>query len=140
MAYICLSVCHLTRIFVSFCLCISVWRAPFSISCFSFLFWPQLRTCSLTLEGGEGREKERGRNIHVREKHWLVASRTLPDWDQICNPGTCPEWELNPWPFHLGNTVQATEPHWSGLFHFFKLWIFSLFPLKSFLEFYLLYR
>ena len=33
----------------------------------------------LFLERGEGREKERERNIDVREKHRLVASHTAPD-------------------------------------------------------------
>ena len=32
-------------------------------------FNPQLRTCLLILERGEGRDKERERNINVREKH-----------------------------------------------------------------------
>ena len=34
---------------------------------------------NLVLERGEGREKEGERNIDVREKHWLVASRMCPD-------------------------------------------------------------
>ena len=33
----------------------------------------------LFLERGEGRKKERERNIDVREKHLLVASLTCPD-------------------------------------------------------------
>ena len=36
---------------------------------------------------GEGREKERKRNIDVWEKHWLVASHTPPTRDPACNPG-----------------------------------------------------
>ena len=51
---------------------------------------------------GEGKEKERGRNISVREKHQSVASQRHPDW------------ELNRWPFALWNDAQLTEPHWSG--------------------------
>ena len=43
---------------------------------------------NLFLERGEGRE----RNISV----WLVASCTSPTGDLACNPGMCPNWELNP--------------------------------------------
>ena len=32
----------------------------------------------LFLERGEGREKERERNVHVREKHYLVAYLACP--------------------------------------------------------------
>ena len=46
-------------------------------------------------EGGERRERERKRNIEVREKHRLVASCTHLDWGLDYNPGTCPDWELN---------------------------------------------
>ena len=40
-------------------------------------------------ERGEGREKD-------REKHqYVVASRAPPAGDLACNPGMCPDWELN---------------------------------------------
>ena len=42
------------------------------------------------LERGEGRKKERERNIDVWEKYQSVASH---------NPGMCPDWELNQPPF-----------------------------------------
>ena len=38
------------------------------------------------LEGGEGEEKERERNIDVRKKHPLVAFWMSPDWKP--NPQT----------------------------------------------------
>ena len=46
---------------------------------------------------GEGREKERERNIDAREKHPLLSSLGTPDWDrkQTRNPGMCPDWESN---------------------------------------------
>ena len=47
-------------------------------------------------EGGE-REKERERNVHVWVKHCSVASHTPPTGDLACNPGMCPDWELNWW-------------------------------------------
>ena len=51
----------------------------------------------LFLERGEGREKEE-KNINVRKKHRSVASCNA--W---LNPqsSTCPDWELNWWPFAL---------------------------------------
>ena len=42
----------------------------------------------LFLERGEGKEKERERNIDVKEKHQLVSSHTGPYWG------------LNPQPRH----------------------------------------
>ena len=56
------------------------------------------------LERREGREKERERNIYVREKHQLVASRVHPDWG--------PNWRT----FALQNDTQPTEPCRSGQF------------------------
>ena len=62
-----------------------VWRLHFFRK-FHYLF----------LERGEGRDKERERNINVREKHHLVASHMHPDpGDWTLNPGMCPDQELN---------------------------------------------
>ena len=49
----------------------------------------------LFLERREGREKERERNIDVREKHPLVASHMPPTADLARNPGSCPDRESN---------------------------------------------
>ncbi|XP_054438326.1 uncharacterized protein LOC129077789 [Pteronotus mesoamericanus] len=60
---------------------------------------PQPRNCLNTFGAAasagrrEGREKER--NISVREKHQLVASRAPPKGNLACNPGMCPDRELN---------------------------------------------
>ena len=32
-----------------------------------------------------------------------------------CNPGMCPDWELNQWPFSLQTDAQSTEPSQLGL-------------------------
>ena len=64
----------------------------------------------LFLEGGEGREKERERNINV----WLPLAHPLLG-DLFCNPGMCPDWESNQRPFGLQVSAQSTEPHWPGL-------------------------
>ena len=65
-------------------------------------------------EIGERREKERERNTDERKKHQLVASRKLPTSDLACNPGMCPEWELNWQPLGPQASAQSTEPHQPG--------------------------
>ena len=47
----------------------------------------------LFLERGEGREKEREKNINVQEIHGSVASHTSLTWDLARNPGMRPDWE-----------------------------------------------
>ena len=60
--------------------------------------------------------RERERNISVREKHHSVAS---PTGDLACNSDTCPDWELNQWPFGLQASAQPTELHQPGHFYSF---------------------
>ena len=69
---------------------------------------------NLFLERGKRREKERGRNINVREKHPTIASRMPPTGDQTHNLGTCPDRELNPGHFAVWDDAQPTEAHQSG--------------------------
>ena len=59
----------------------------------------------------KGREKERERHINVWEKHWSVASCTLPTGNLAHNPAMCPHQELNQWPFGLWNDTPLTELH-----------------------------
>ena len=49
----------------------------------------------LFLDKGEGREKERKRNLNV------AASHTPPTGDLAHSPGMCPDWESNQRPFGL---------------------------------------
>ena len=65
----------------------------------------------LFLERGEGREKEKERNIHVR----LLTSRTPPTGDLAGNPGMCSDWESNQVPLGSQASAQPTEPHHPGL-------------------------
>ena len=43
-----------------------------------------------------------------------------PTGDLSYNPGMCPDWELNWWPFGLQAHTQSTEPHHPGPYYFFK--------------------
>ena len=45
----------------------------------------------------------------------VVASCEAPTGDLACNPGLCPDWELNWWPFGSQARTQSTEPHQLGL-------------------------
>ena len=51
------------------------------------------------------------------EKHCVVASHVPPTGDLAHNPGRCPDWESNWWPFGSQAGAQSTEPHQPGLFH-----------------------
>ena len=64
----------------------------------------------LFLERGEGREKERERNINV----WLPLMWP-PTGHLAHNPGMCPDSELNRRPFGLQVSTPFTESHQPGL-------------------------
>ena len=70
---------------------------------------------------GEGRGKERERNINVREKHQSVASCMPPTRDLARNPGMCPDWELNQQYFGSQASAHPTEPCQPGLFFVFLI-------------------
>ena len=72
-----------------------------------------LRFC-LFLDRGGGREKEGERHQCV------VASHAPPTGDLACNPGLCPDWELNQRPFGSQAGAQSTEPHQPGLLKYFN--------------------
>ena len=61
------------------------------------------------LDRGKRREKERKRNITVREKHRWVASRMRPDRGQSHTQDMCPDQELNRWPFALQDGTQPSH-------------------------------
>ena len=65
----------------------------------------------LFLELGEGRQKERERNISV----WLPLAHPLPGWGDLArNPGMCPDRELNQRPLSSQASTESTEPHQLG--------------------------
>ena len=59
-------------------------------------------------------EGEREKHWCVRKKHRSVVYCTCPSWGLACNPGMCPDWELNQRPFTLWDNAQLTEPRQSG--------------------------
>ena len=61
--------------------------------------------------------RERGREGEKEgEKHQYVVASWVPSTgDLACNPGTCPGWESNWWPFGLQTDTQSTEPHQPGM-------------------------
>ena len=76
----------------------------------------------LFLERGGGRETDRERNINVWEIYQSpsVASHTPPTGDPDHNPGMCPGWESNWWPFSSQARTQSTELHQPGLNELFN--------------------
>ena len=69
------------------------------------------------LEKGKKGERE-------REKHQcVVASHMTPAGDLAHNPGMCPDWRLNWWPFGLQVSTQPSEPHQPGLLLLFQILI-----------------
>ena len=65
---------------------------------------------------------ERGRKEKEREEKYqcVVAFHTPPIGDLACNPGICPDWELNWQPFGSQAGTQSTEPHQPGLLSVFS--------------------
>ena len=55
------------------------------LSCIDFIY--------LFVERGGGREKEREKNMYVREKLLFIAPRTPPTENLACNPSLCPDQE-----------------------------------------------
>ena len=63
----------------------------------------------------KGRRKRRETLMQERNIDLLPLVCALTG-NQTCNPGMCPEHELNWRPFALQDNAQPTEPHWSGSF------------------------
>ena len=61
-----------------------------------------------------GREGEK-HQCDVKEIYQSVASHTRPTGGLACNPGMCPDWELNQQPFGSQAGAQSAEPHQPGL-------------------------
>ena len=59
-------------------------------------------------------KREGGRNKGRYKHQCVVASQAPPPRDLAHNPGMCPDWELNRWPFGSQASTQSTEPHQPG--------------------------
>ena len=86
------------------------WHTIFLLFFLSFLF---LDFIYLFLEWGMEKEGEKHQSV--------VASHMPPTGDLTCNPGMCPDWELNWWPFGSQANTQSTEPHQPG--HLFLIYV-----------------
>ena len=63
-----------------------------------------------------GREEEREGEKHPRERDISISCLShIPTGDLACNPGMCPDWELNQQPLSLQAGTQFTESHQPGL-------------------------
>ena len=56
------------------------------------------------------RKKERVGEKEGDKYQYVVASQAPPTRDLSCNPGMCPDWELNQPPFSSQAGTQSTEP------------------------------
>ena len=94
------------------------WSEPAAMrgKCVTIIFL-RLFTYSF-LEREEGRERKKGRETSMWERniHRFPLERTL-NRDQAHNPGMCPDWESNRWPFTLQVNAQPTQSYWSELRH-----------------------
>ena len=77
-----------------------------SISFFLFLFL-RFHLFIYFFRAGKGRRK-------VEKHQCVVASCMSPTGELAHNPGMCPDWELNLWPFGLQPSTQSTELHQPG--------------------------
>ena len=57
---------------------------------------------------------ERRRRREGEKHHCVVASHMPHTGDPALNPGMCPDWESNLWPFGSQAGTQSTEPHQAG--------------------------
>ena len=82
----------------------------------SISHWYIINLGNLFIFRKRGREGERGREILMWKKNIdRLPLAFTPARHQTLNPGMCPDWESNWWPFALWDDAQPTEPHQSGL-------------------------
>ena len=68
--------------------------------------------CMYPRERGGG---ERERNIDMRETSDQLPPVCAPTGDWTHNPGMCPDWESNPWPFDVwDSTTTKLRTLWSS--------------------------
>ena len=61
------------------------------------------------------RERDREGEREGEKHQYMVASHAPPTGGLAHNPGTCPDWESDRWPFGSQASAQSTEPHQPGL-------------------------
>ena len=70
------------------------------------------------LEKGDGKEKERERNINMRVKHWLVVSHMCPDQERYLthNPGVWLDLGIKVAIFPFARWCPTNWAMWSGCY------------------------
>ena len=101
-------VLNILHIYYTHCY-LSSWTANHQVFMLKFLF----KILFIFRETGVDRERKAEK--HQCAKEQSVASHMPPNGDPSSNPGMCPHWEANWWPFGLWDYTQPTEPHQSGL-------------------------
>ena len=97
---ICFAITHFSFVyFLKFC-----WL-------YFFLYRNFLKRSYLLTFRERGKEGKRGRETSVCERNTdRLSPCILPTWHLACNPGMCPDWGLNQWPFSPWVDVQPTKP------------------------------
>ena len=122
----------MTYFVITYIICKSEKKGVSHLTFFYIYFYKDFRSfglfkeCYLFLERGEWRERERERNINVREKYWSAASHRDPDqgpghaaWPGIklatfCFAGRCPAiWATSVRASHLTflSIIVVQTPH-----------------------------
>ena len=99
-------------------------KVRMSVSTYSFFFVFTRGHFFIALKK-RGRERERETSMSERERHWLVASCTHPDWGlYTLGQGIKPQPRYVPWlriepaTFWLQDDVPTNELHQPGLYFF----------------------
>ena len=77
-----------------------------------------------------GREGERGGVKH----QYVVPSHAPPTRDMACNPGMCPDWELNRQPRGSQSGTKSADPYQPGqhILKYFKMKAIHIFSNNHF--------
>ena len=92
--------------------CVCVYTSTYNIFWY-FTFFSLLKKILFSFRemGMEG-ERDGEKHQCVRDTSISCLSQTLNQ--RPGNPGMCPNWELNQWPFCSQASAQSTEPHQPG--------------------------
>ena len=72
------------------------------------------------------RQRRRERKREGEKHQGVVASHEPPTGDLACNPGMCPDQELNRQPLGLQASAQSTESHQPGIRKYFLKFLYKI--------------